>query len=1182
MNLLRHALAALLLAAAIPAAQATTIQVMVIYDISAKAWVDHNGGDMLTFAAETVAKMNQATLNSGIDLVFELAYAGDVAYSHTSSMNTDLDNLQGGSGAFSVVGPWRDAYAADIVVLLEDTVGAFGMVGLGYMMGNTNGFPRYAFSVNSIGSVSYSHTATHEVGHNLGAHHSKYQTPYPGPNSNLNSYSAGWYFTGTNGERYSTIMAYTSDGYGTNYTQCPQFSSPLLTYQGGVAGHAVHGDNARTIRETMDIVARYRDAPPANDYFSNAVPLLADRGSVAGTNLFASAEPGEPAHAGRGPYRSLWYSFTPASNGILAIDTHGSSFNTVLAVYTGAAVNALTLMAENNDDGSSGWNSGTNLLVYAGVAYRIAVAATSQYEPGYITLNWSFTDGQPPGFVQFTAPSYTAAEPGGSVTVRVARVGGSSGSASATYATMDGTAVAGADYSSVTGTLSWGEWDYSVREIAIPILDDSDREASESFTVALDNISGAVTGGVPVATVKILDDEPSGLPFFEGFEHGAAAPDRWTQDWVSGNVYWDYQKGCDYSRYPSTAFNGGYNACLLLGSTGATARLVTPVIDFGSNTNGTQLSFWHVMMLRSAISDQLRVLYRTSSTSSWIQLVAYTNTVSTWTQRVVSLPSPGPSYQVAFEGRKQEGYGICVDDVAITAAGAPLPVIVTLQAGAATLAEAAGRSTVTARLSTASSQIVTVNLAFSGTATLGLDYTSTATRIIVPAGKLAGAVTNTAVQDTLDEDNETIVVGIDSVTNAMAEGAQQVSAAIVDDDEPPSVTLLNLYAATLAEAGGTGTVTAALSTLSGRPVTVSLALGGTATPGLDYVCAITNIVIPAGASGADSVFTAIQDDTNEPNETIVVDIDMVQNGVEEGTQQATFIIRDDDLSPARTIPFAEDFETEDNWPAGWEQEYVTNAVDWLFQNGDGIGHPAAAHGGTVNACLFADNTGDNVTRLVTPMLDFGVAPLDSTLTFWHYMEEYEGDQDKLRVYYKTAPAADWILLKAWTNSVSTWKQRTLALPSAGRTYFIAFEANAKYGYGVCIDDVTVTAGRSARTETGTPYAWLDRYGLQADTGDDDHDGLFDWQEYLLGTSPASNDTFAVNGRAGLDGRGLVLFWQSSTGGLADPYIVEYCTDILHPVWQFTGTSVRTPPLNAWTNTPDLDPVYYRIKASSGE
>jgi hypothetical protein len=261
---LRFLMAVFFLFCFVPSSFGATVDVLVVYDLTAKSWVDSHAG-MSTFAANAIAKMNQATANSGVDLTFRLVDASLVSYTFSgdSSLNTDLAALKNGSGNLSSVHAWRDTSGADIVIMLVDTGSNYGTVGLGYQLTSASlpgGLPNYAYSVCAIRSVYDSETMAHEVGHNFGCDHAKAMLPETDRGPGIYSYSAGWYFTGTDLTKYSTIMAYNDDGYGNHYVEAPYFSSPLISYLGIYTGDAADGDNARTLRETMDVVAAYRTA----------------------------------------------------------------------------------------------------------------------------------------------------------------------------------------------------------------------------------------------------------------------------------------------------------------------------------------------------------------------------------------------------------------------------------------------------------------------------------------------------------------------------------------------------------------------------------------------------------------------------------------------------------------------------------------------------------------------------------------------------------------------------------------------------------------------------------------------------------------------------------------------------------------------------------------------------------
>jgi hypothetical protein len=88
---------------------------------------------------------------------------------------------------------------------------------------------------------------------------------------------------------------------------------------------------------------------PANDSFANAIALTGVAVSIIGNNVCATKETGEPNHAGETGGHSVWYQWRAPYSGNVMINTVGSDFDTLLAVYTGGSVNALTLIAQNDD-----------------------------------------------------------------------------------------------------------------------------------------------------------------------------------------------------------------------------------------------------------------------------------------------------------------------------------------------------------------------------------------------------------------------------------------------------------------------------------------------------------------------------------------------------------------------------------------------------------------------------------------------------------------------------------------------------------------------------------------------------------------------------------------------------------------------------------------------------------------
>ena len=119
-----------------------------------------------------------------------------------------------------------------------------------------------------------------------------------------------------------------------------------------------------------------------------------------------------------------------------------------------------------------------------------------------------------------SADDYSASEGGPTIDIPIELFGSVDHPVTVDYATTDGTALAGKDYETTTGTLTFSPGQ-TTRSVSVPVLVDRKTEAAETFTLTLSNVNGgalaaraAAVGGPPVtlvkpdATVTILDNDP--------------------------------------------------------------------------------------------------------------------------------------------------------------------------------------------------------------------------------------------------------------------------------------------------------------------------------------------------------------------------------------------------------------------------------------------------------------------------------------------------------------------------------------------------------------------------------------------------------------------------------------------------------------------------------------------------
>ncbi|MBL8775914.1 MAG: S-layer homology domain-containing protein [Acidimicrobiales bacterium] len=162
--------------------------------------------------------------------------------------------------------------------------------------------------------------------------------------------------------------------------------------------------------EAPVVVPSPTDDPPANDAFAGAPVLSGYAGATPGTVAGATFEEGE-APAASGIAGSVWYKWRPRVDAQVSVDTRGTAGDTVLAVFTGASVDALTPVGANDDALDLAPQSRVTFTAVAGTTYRIAVAGRGATTS--VNLRWGppphgFTDALPGARVE-TAVGWSAA-----------------------------------------------------------------------------------------------------------------------------------------------------------------------------------------------------------------------------------------------------------------------------------------------------------------------------------------------------------------------------------------------------------------------------------------------------------------------------------------------------------------------------------------------------------------------------------------------------------------------------------------------------------------------------------------------------------------------------------------------------------------------------------------------------
>ena len=136
-------------------------------------------------------------------------------------------------------------------------------------------------------------------------------------------------------------------------------------------------------------------------------------------------------------------------------------------------------------------------------AYRVRLVRAGQY---------SYDFDAAAKLVRFANATPKVSEAANNAVLKVNRSGGSSGAVSVAYATANGTATAGTDYTTTTGTLNWADGDVAAKAITVPIIHHTLGASAKTFSLALSNPTGIALGSPSSVTVTLYNNVPA-VPF---------------------------------------------------------------------------------------------------------------------------------------------------------------------------------------------------------------------------------------------------------------------------------------------------------------------------------------------------------------------------------------------------------------------------------------------------------------------------------------------------------------------------------------------------------------------------------------------------------------------------------------------------------------------------------------------
>ncbi len=549
--------------------------------------------------------------------------------------------------------------------------------------------------------------------------------------------------------------------------------------------------------------------------------------------------------------------------------------------------------------------------------------------PNSATL--TITGNDVPG-ITFSSATYSIVENVSSgtatITVNLSQVSGNT--VTINYATSDGSALAGSDYITTSGTVTF-DAGVTSQTFDIPIIDDATaEEMNETVILTLINPANAILGSPYSATLTIQDDDVPNISFTSAtYSVAEGTPSATIEAVLSGTSTVTVSIG--YSTSNGTATGGidyGTSSGTLTFTAGDTSETFTVSINDDafveldetvnlalSNPVNAALSGTSTATLTITSEDVSSVFlatdsYGVSEDSSSVNIAVMISptghpapiTVNYATSDGSALA--GVDY-IATSGTLTfgpddflESFSVSTIDDGIAEANETISLIlsdpnnanlvspgtatltiydddapdITFSSNSYTIAEnvASGTATVAVVLSGTSTQTIVVNYATSdGTATGGTDYTTVSGTLSFASGDTSKTFSIPIHDDGFAEGSETIDLQLSNATNANLGTPDTATLTIVDDDAPDVA--LSSASYNVAEGTPTATIEAILSGTSAATITVNYATSNdTAVAGSDYTATSGTLSFAAGDASETFTIPIIDDITVEADETVLL------------------------------------------------------------------------------------------------------------------------------------------------------------------------------------------------------------------------------------------------------------------------------------------------------------------------